>query len=700
MTQPPSDPAPVPRLADRLAATRSERFVGRERELEAFAAALQAAEPSPAVLYIYGPGGVGKTTLLRAYERLATESGRPVLLLDGRDIDATPQGFLLALRHLLGLADDVSPLDALVQSPRTLLLIDSYENLAALDGWLRETLLPALPAQIFVVIAGRNAPAAAWRADPGWSAVTRVVSLRNLSPQESRAYLQARQVGETQHEAVLTFTHGHPLALALVADLVAGREQTPFSPEQAPDVVRALLERFVEQVPTTSHRRALEVCARTRVTTEALLAEVLGAADAPALFSWLRELSFTEQGPEGLFPHNLAREVLDADLRWRDPEGFRELHRRILHVLVRRLQQCTGREQQRAYFDLVYLSRHNPLMRSYYDWRTMGTIFAEPATPEDGAAILAMVRRHEGEDAAAIATTWLGRRPDAFVTFRDTGRQLVGFTTVLLLDAADLEEPAFDPVVAAVWRHVRSSGPLRQGERVMLHRFWMNAEGYQDRAAVTLAATVGGIRWLTTPALAWSFLVVANPDERQSHFAQIGFPRLPEAVFAIGGRQFGVFAHDWRREPPLTWIERKGLLEMAEAAAVAPDLASREPLVALSEPDFAQAVRQALRDFTRPAALVANPLLRSRLAVERAAKPTPDTLQALLREAVESLRANPRDQKLYRALHHTYVEPAASQELAAELLGLPFSTYRYHLSGGIARVTEWLWQRELHGARE
>jgi hypothetical protein len=35
--------------------------------------------------------------------------------------------------------------------------------------------------------------------------------------------------------------------------------------------------------------------------------------------------------------------------------------------------------------------------------------------------------------------------------------------------------------------------------------------------------------------------------------------------------------------------------------------------------------------------------------------------------------------------------------LAAELLGLPFSTYRYHLAGGIARVTESLWQRELHG---
>ena len=61
------------------------------------------------------------------------------------------------------------------------------------------------------------------------------------------------------------------------------------------------------------------------------------------------------------------------------------------------------------------------------------------------------------------------------------------------------------------------------------------------------------------------------------------------------------------------------------------------------------------------------------------------------------LRAGPRGERLYQALARTYFEPAATQELAAERLGLPFSTYRYQLAGGIRRVTERLWQRELHG---
>jgi predicted short-subunit dehydrogenase-like oxidoreductase (DUF2520 family) len=79
-------------------------------------------------------------------------------------------------------------------------------------------------------------------------------------------------------------------------------------------------------------------------------------------------------------------------------------------------------------------------------------------------------------------------------------------------------------------------------------------------------------------------------------------------------------------------------------------------------------------------------------AADRAA-----ALQALLKEAAEALKASPRDAKLYRALHHAYFQPAATQERAAELLDLPFSTYRRHLMAGVAQVTDWLWQREVGG---
>ena len=64
-----------------------------------------------------------------------------------------------------------------------------------------------------------------------------------------------------------------------------------------PDLVGTLLRRFVEIVPSGLHRRALEVCALARVTTEGLLRDVLGLEDAHEPFSWLREPVVHRVGP-------------------------------------------------------------------------------------------------------------------------------------------------------------------------------------------------------------------------------------------------------------------------------------------------------------------------------------------------------------------------------------------------------------------
>ena len=51
-------------------------------------------------------------------------------------------------------------------------------------------------------------------------------------------------------------------------------------------------------------------------------------------------------------------------------------------------------------------------------------------------------------------------------------------------------------------------------------------------------------------------------------------------------------------------------------------------------------------------------------------------------------------------LERTYVRPAATQERAAAALGLPFSTYRRHLTQGVDRVVAWLWDQEVYGSSE
>ena len=116
--------------------------------------------------------------------------------------------------------------------------------------------------------------------------------------------------------------------------------------------------------------------------------------------------------------------------------------------------------------------------------------------------------------------------------------------------------------------------------------------------------------------------------------------------------------------------------------------------------DFDIAVKDALRYYTRTDLLIGNPLLQTRLFT-RQGSPTgdPQQLRQTLAEAAATLFANARDQKLHRVLDLTYFDPAPKQEAAAERLGMPFSTYRRHLTTGIERITEWLWRQEQEALR-
>jgi hypothetical protein len=683
----------APRIADRLAAARRGRFVGRAAELELFRAALLADIPPFVVLHVYGPGGIGKTTLLQEYARLALESGRLVVRLDGRHLDASSSAFLHMFFESLGQNAGAEPAPGIASD--LVLLIDTYETIEALDGWLRGIFFPQLSARSLVVIAGRNPPAPAWRTDIEWADLTRIIALRNLRPEESQAFLAARGIASARQAAALTFTHGHPLALSLVADVLGQAEQLEsFDPQSDPDVLRALLERFVHDVPSAIHRQALDVAVLAWATTEGLLNQLLGEAHGPTCFEWLRGLSFVEQGPYGLFPHDLVRDVLDADLRWRNPQGYRDLHTRLADDLHKRFGGSSGFEQQHLRLQIMYINRHHPGMKRFFDWEAIGSAYTEPATPEDAEAIVAMVQDHEGAESAQIARHWLRRQPAAFLIFRDLDARMFGFMAHLALHEATLEDSVADPALPAVLGFAERYGPIHAGQEIALLRFWMGRETYQAVSpALNLTAMTCTSYWLTHRQLAWGFLAMSSPDFMEPHFSSINIQRSPEADFEVGGRRYGIFAHDWRKEPSSIW--RRNILRPGIPAD--PTAQPKPAMLVLSEPEFAEAARHALRDYLRPDLLAANPLVRSRIVREFVStEPAPAKLQGLLRAAANAL-ASPKDQKLRRALLHTYFEPAPTQERAAELLDLPFSTYRRHLTGGIQHVVAWLWQRELNG---
>jgi hypothetical protein len=618
------------RWEDRLQAARLRAFIGRKEELAAFDEALG---NGGGVLFVHGPGGIGKSALLRCFAQRAEEAGRTVVVLDGRMLDPA------AVMAKAGSA---------VTDEHAVLLIDSFERVHGLEGWLREQFLPTLPVGALVVVSGRLPPDLMWLADPGWADAVRVIRLDDLEPMDAAALLDARGVAAAVRDPLLAFAGGHPLALSLGA---ATDGTSRWTPTRA--VVTTLLDQLIGDVPSPAHRRALEVCAHTYRSTQDTLRAVLPDEDATALFSWLRRLPYVESSPLGLYPHDVVRAIVEADLRWRDPQGYADLHRRIEAHLTQQVHDAADADVLRVVGSLFYLHRDEG--RTHV-WRGEAEVYEDIFRPDDTDDLLRLAAELGAE---TVVSQWIARQPQAFRLYRSTeDGELAGASAWLRLkSAADADA---DPVVAAAWAHARATAPLRPGEHLAVHRGWVR-EHHGGTSPVTNLIRWRAAGWLLrSERLAWSFM-----------------PDLP--------------ARDWRAVPPRVRLDR--LLSPGTLQA----RAEPEPeLVVLSQEEFTDAVRKALRHLSKHGELAANPLTRTRLLAGRA--DPAHALRELLEDCIRALGRDPRAGKPHRALDVTYLRGTPTQEAAAERLGLSFSTYRRHLIAGIERIGEDLWRRELNGS--
>lgn len=439
-------------LARRLHAARQRGFVGREAERALFASALHGSTlhgstPTFATLFLHGPGGIGKSTLLRRLADDAEAAGRAVVRVDGSTVSSSPSAFARAA-------------GAALTNSRAVLLIDAFERCAELEPWLREEFLPRLSDDAIVVVAGRQAPSSTWRADPSWSGALAVRALRGLSPSEATALLTARGVPAHIHDSVLAYAGGHPLALSLAADNAGHGDPAagPWRPTH--DLIETLLGELIGPVPSPVHQLALHVCAHAHSTTEELLRAVMPAGDPAELFAWLRAQTFIESAPAGLRPQEIVRDLLDADLLWRDPTGYDAIHRGICrHVLD----------------DLVVRHLDGPA--------ALGKIRALRHLARDGRASAGF-----GPGASVDATEtagglefWLNGRPA-----EPTGRPRagsaypVGFLSWIRRTDSDQEAGDVAPVVPLSWE----SSPLRRSGRTGQQALPENTGPNRDRPAI------------------------------------------------------------------------------------------------------------------------------------------------------------------------------------------------------------------------
>ncbi|MEU1479890.1 ATP-binding protein [Streptomyces sp. NPDC005760] len=665
-------------LGGRLAAARAGALVGREPERAVLDRMLSGAADAPLVAYLHGPGGIGKSSLVRYAARQAEIAGRRVVHVDGRFLDADPRRLEEAAA-------------AACTEPGAVLLIDTFEQCQPLEAWLRESFLPRLADHAVVVVAGRVAPDAEWSLDPGWAQLFTALAVRPLDAAQSHALLAARGVPAEQRSTFVAFAGGSPLALTLAASLPPSAPGAPWEPTG--DVLTTLVERLVGDLPSAVHRRALEVVAQAYVTRESLLRAVLDDEDTDTVFSWLRQLPYIEATSQGLHPHDAVRATLEADLRWRDPERYDDIRVRISLAGLRAVRGATEDDAPLRVAEWMFLFRHQEGPDNLYNYRMHPHIEDTPLRPEDVPGVLRMADEAEGPASAAAVAHWVRRQPEAFRVHRCTGSPApVSFMAVLRLDTPLPEDRAEDPVIAAVWDLVEATAPLGPGEHLGIRRFAVQPGGQQRPSPLMeliSRRTIG--EEMRTRGRAVTFTVFEDADRWGRYLAEAGLPEV--AAVDLGGRRQHVFGRDWRRQTVEQWVQHRARTTVTPvttwpATAATPGVGEDRP----GRDAFAEGVLDALRTWHAPREFATSALLHSPLVPPGSPDPTADLRGAII-TALDALPIDPAGVKAHEALTATYITAARTHRAAARRLGVPYGTYRRHLALAKERLIEHLLRR-------
>jgi hypothetical protein len=667
-------------LADRLAARDAERFVGRGRELSFFDDLL-VDDPPVNVVLVHGPGGIGKSTLLREVSRRAAERGWRPRFVEGRDLAPAP-GELE--RALFGVA----------QEERPLVVFDTYDRMSAMSGWLRQRLLPSLPERSLVVIAGRRKPDPEWF-QGGWEQMVAELNMGPFTPADAREL--GRQRGVTDDEtldALLEWAEGSPLALTLGADAARTSDWRPEWLEGRPDLTQAILRRLTEEELLQGEGDVLAVASIARVVTARLLRDVLPGVDADEAESWLRARSFVEHFGHGVALHDLVRKAIRADLKRRRPEHERDLRRRIADHLHLR----ATRGDIRLIADLADLVE-NPALR--WGMGVEGSIrHRVDALHEDDIPVLERKLRGRIEMGDEAWLAWwepterlLRAAPERALVVRDREEGLCGLAYAVTPENAPPEAEA-DGALGPWIAHAREHAP---GGQAMVWRDSIDLttarEGDVGSPILALMNTGCVLRsGLRNPR--WSYLPIDPQNEAAVAFARGVRARHVEELDIGAGSEKVIqcWVLDSGSGGMLGGILKAIYAELGLPRPHFDDAPSEteepEPPEAVHESPALTAddVRDALRNLDTPTELASSALARGATPEERAA-----SVRAALEEAVESAFGEGAEEDLLRqVLRRGYLDPAGSHESAWWDLHLSRATYFRKLRAASARVAEWL----------
>lgn len=514
-------------------------------------------EGSPVVVvYLHGIGGIGKSCLLQAL-RDRTQADVRWYGLDCRHVEPTPDGFLDAVYHALAIAAGAG-IEGVVQhfgtdEKRAVLALDTYEAFGLMDTWLRQEFIPALPDNVMIVIAGREAPKSAWMTTPGWQDLFCEIKLDALTEEQSHQLLERRGLAEGQIQRVLRSARGHPLALELAAMTLRNQPDLEITEGPPPSVVQQLTEAFMQGLPE-DQQLPVEAASIVFHVTEDVLGALLDNPEARELLIDLRTLPFVTTTADGLTLHDIVRETIADDLAQRDPERHRTYHLRAWQMYRRITQSPNAGSLWRYTVDMLYLLK-NPNVREGFFPQGATDIAVEPATEADAIAIKDIAASTDDPASAEWIDCWWRQHPEAFSCTRDRDGMCTAFYLLFEPNAVDQVLLAADPITAAWSRHLVEN-PVSKHERTLFLRRWLARDAGEqpcpEQGACWIDIKRTYMAW--RPSLRRLYATLADLSGYMPALSSLGFRPLPEAEVALGHTSYNSAVLDFGPHSVDGWL--------------------------------------------------------------------------------------------------------------------------------------------------
>lgn len=694
-------------IGDRAAVHRAGLFVGRRKELETFETMLDC-DDERRFFFVHGLPGIGKTMFIRECIRRAKCRGCITTYLDSNSTPGSqPELLELIQRKLetLNPAPKVGNIAKIRNSAtrpnsggaeqRCLLAIDSFERLSKHESFFFNELFPSISRKVRILVAGRALPNERFLTDPGWSSLSAVSNLQSFTLSETGQYLEKCGISLSNHERVYYLTHGHPLALALAVQILNQNPDAVLQPDDSEKYLTILLKQFTRSIPSFMHRRALWLSAMVPYTTQCLLRKIIDEENSHLLLDWLGELSFARVTRRGVEIHELVKDVLRADLQWRDPELFRFYLEEISMLQLDSLETWDEKQRKQTFSDLAYTaSIIGESTGSAHAFTNNRNFSCDEPEEDDWPIIEAMVEKHEGESSLSLLRYWREKGANT-IFFQSEQNEECGFLMFLRLEKISTEEASLDPAAFPLRSWLDENNLI--GDRpAILCRFWMCRDFYQSVSSCRSFIFLHIVRQvMSMDEPVCIFAVTRDPDKWLNLTRYADLKHFEMFDFNSNGCTYGLLGRVMENDNAVSWLKKTGRMMLNPGI---PDRVISTPS-RITLHDFEREIKKALKSYHHPEHLK-NSLLLNCCFINNLIHPKSNWMQkaeklvAELFNHGETLKKQPSKQVFFEVLNATYFEPSTKQRVAAEKLCMSFGTYRRRLSQATKLLAERIWMLE------